>query len=206
MTMFLGNIGFIVNILLLCGYFIWYPNRMVWPHNFVVWAWLPYLLHVYLDHFFDGAQNTSRNIARIYLIQNHGLHYDQQLVKFIQEELIPNSHVPLIILWKAAEISSFALLLFIQGWGTALVAAIGLMLFGFMIPINYQSHLRRMAWNIQSLDSSSGLKLLLAGIHPERLANIVAEAIAEKRSPQLWWGIVRKEALDKQDRPSARDN
>ena len=139
---------------ILVVYFIWYPQIITWPQSVLAWVWLPYILHVYLHNFVDGLQNTTRNIARIYLIKNYGPNYDMRLIDPVQRTLIPYSMLPVIILWQATHVSSFALLLFYQGWGTALVAEFALTLFGVFIPIRYQSHLRRIYARVQHIGSN----------------------------------------------------
>ena len=205
--MLLTNVAFLVNTLVFFSYFFWVEDRSLWPDTFVWWAWVPYVLHTYLHLFMDGLQNTTRNIARIYLIKNHGPHYDNRLVEPIQHALIPDSMLPVTIVWQLAHISSFCLLLIFQGWGTALVAELGLMLFGGILPTGYQSHLRRTLGRAELLDSDTSLRLLTAGIDPDRLFAIIKQAIREKRNPQKWWGIVLRDALNKNvsARPNVRD-
>ncbi|MFA5423912.1 MAG: hypothetical protein WC374_08655, partial [Phycisphaerae bacterium] len=84
MSVFLANLPFIINILVFIGYFIVYNNHTAWPGQFLWWAWLPYVAYLWFDHQADGLQNTTRNIARIYLLRKYGTGYDNNLVTFIQ--------------------------------------------------------------------------------------------------------------------------
>jgi hypothetical protein len=195
-----ANLKYLADIVVFICYFVWYPHRTVWPTTFLWWAWVPFVVHFGLHHFFDGLQNTTRNIARIYLIQNRGPRYDSRLVEPIQHVLIPDSLHPVTILWQLANVTSFALLLFFQGWGTVLVAELGLLLFGggFPIPLGYQAHLRRLHKQAESLDSTTSFRLLMAGIYPDRLSALIGQAIEEKRNPQRWWGLVLRDALEEE--------
>ena len=176
-------------------YFVWGESHTPWPVTFVWWAWVPYVLHVFLHRFMDGLQNTTRNIARIYLIQNHGLHYDNRLVNPIQNVLIPDSILPVTILWQFAHALSFCLLLFLQGWFTALVAEFALMFFSGILPLSYQSHLKRIHRQAESLDSTTSFRLLMVGIYPKRLSAIISQAIQESKNPQQWWSVILRDAI-----------
>jgi len=119
-----ANWPYVINIALFIGYFFFWEKQMAWPHPIIFWAWLPYLIHLFVHNFVDGFQNTTRNIARIHLLEAHGKDYDESRVAPIQVALVPRLMVPVTIIWFAAHIISFAVLLFFQGWGTALAAEI----------------------------------------------------------------------------------
>ncbi len=190
-----ANLVYLINFVIFIYYLVLHSHRTMWPDEFLIYVWIPYILHVYLHHFFDGFQNTTRNIARIYLIQNNGPHYDNRLIEPIQHALISNSMLPVTILWQLIHVFSFSLLLFMQGWGIALIAEFGLMLLGGIIPLGYQSHLRRIHKQVKSLDSTITFRLLSAGINLDRLFTIIDQAIQEKRNPQQWWATVLRNAL-----------
>ena len=180
--MLTANWPYVVNIALLIGYFIFRKNQMIWPQPVIVWAWLPYLAHLFVHNYVDGFQNTTRNIARIYLLETQGRNYDPGLVAPIQVAMAPRSMLPVTLTWFAAHIISFAVLLFFQGWGTAIAAEIVLICFGWVFPINYQAHLKRIRKHISGQDPAPASAVDLEGV-----ANVVGRSIQEKRNPQEWW-------------------
>ena len=194
--MLAANLPYIVNILIFIGYFVFWRDRTAWPEHFVLWPWLIYIVHVCLHHFADSLQNTTRNVARIYLIRQHGPNYDSRLVVPIQTALVPNSMLPIIFLWITAHVGSFAALLFVQGWVAALVAEFGLMILGCFIPLRYPGHLRRVREYAANLNSKASFALMVAGISPQGLADVADQALQEGRNPQEWWGAVLREALE----------
>lgn len=196
--MFAANVQHIVNILIFIGYFIFWKERTAWPEHFVLWPWLSYVVHVCLHHFAGNLQNTTRNIARIYLIQEYGPHYDSRLVVPIQAALVPDAMFPFTLLWVTIHIGSFVALLFVQGWATALVAGFALWIFSGFIPDSYSGHLKRVRDHVATLSSNKSLNLRIAGISPTGLAAITDQALREARDPQEWWASVRQEALEKE--------
>ena len=177
-----ANWPYVVNIVLFIGYFFLGKEQMVWPQPIIFWAWLPYLVHLFVHNFVDGFQNTTRNVARIYLLEGHGTDYDERQVAPIQVALVPRFMVPVTIVWFAAHSISFAVLLFFQGWGTALAAEFGLICFGWVFPINYPGHLKRIQKHILDQGPTQSSEVDLAGV-----ADVVARAVKEKRNPQEWW-------------------
>ncbi len=193
--MFTAILPYIVNTVILIGYFMFCKNRAAWPEQFLFWAWVPFIAHVWFHHFADGLQNTTRNIARIYLIKNYGVGYDNRLVVPIQMTLVPRSILPITILWVIAHIGSFTMLLIFQGWAIALLAEFGLMHFGGVLPINYQSHLRRVYKHTQNLGSDESFELLTRGVFMDDLIEVIRQAVEERKNPQDWWAIVLKDAI-----------
>lgn len=177
-----ANWPYLVNIALFIGYFFYGKNHMAWPQPIIFWAWLPYLVHLFVHNFVDGFQNTTRNIARIYLLENQGKDYDNSQVAPIQVALVPRFMLPVTLVWFAAHIISFAVLLYFQGWATALAAEIGLIGFGWIFPIHYQGHLKRIQKHISAQKPSQAKEVDLDG-----LADVVARAIKKNRNPQEWW-------------------
>lgn len=98
--------------------------------------------------------------------------------------------LPIVILWVAVHIGSFTTLLFFQGWAMALVAEFVLIIFGGFFPINYQAHLKRVYKYVQKKSLASQM----AGVSTEELTELLGQAISERRNPQLWWGIVLRDA------------
>ncbi len=69
-------------------------DKSTWPEELILWPWLIFVSYLLLDRFFDGLQNTTRNIARIYLLKNgeddsDGVESDKvQSIAFILEGMI----------------------------------------------------------------------------------------------------------------------
>ena len=183
--MFKANWPYLVNIALFIGYFIFRKDQTAWPDPIVVWAWLPYLAHLFIHNFVDGFQNTPRNIARIHLLETRGKDYDNAHVAPIQIALVPRSMVPVTLVWFAIHIISFAVLLFYQGWATALAAEFFLIGFGWIFPINYPGHLKRIRKHLNDSNRLAASQVPDADL--ENVAEIVNRAIKENRNPQEWW-------------------
>lgn len=182
-----ANWPYCVNILLFIGYFVYGKHHVAWPQPIIFWAWLPYLVHLFVHNFVDGFQNTTRNIARIYLLEKNGAGYDNRLVAPIQIALVPRSMLRVTLLWFAAHIASFAVLLFYQGWATALTAEICLIGFGWIFPINYQAHMQRIHKHALDQDIGENASPQSTGVDLKGVTGVVERAIKEKRNPQEWW-------------------
>jgi len=183
-----ANFTYIANILIFIFYMIFCKDKPAWPVQFVYWPWILYIIHMCFHYSFDGMQNTSRNIARIYLMNRYGLQYDKSMIYKIQELLIPNSLLPVIILWQLLHIGSFFSILIHQGWGTVLLAEVGIFIIPTFIPINYQPHLKRLLKYSQSLSINSSSEFFAFGISPVELHRLFDHAISEQINPQKWWG------------------
>ncbi len=188
-----SNLVYLLNFLVLIGYFIWYKSGTKLPTYFVFWVWLPYLLFLFLNHYEDGHQNTTRNLARIYLLKKYGINYNNELVKMIQIELIPDSLFLETMIWQISHVTSFVLILFYQGWITALIAELIIPFFCSFLPLFYQSHLRLILKYFRLTDIEKHMRLSLIGVNFLELFVIIEKAVQEKRNPQLWWGEVLKE-------------
>ncbi|MFH1984198.1 MAG: hypothetical protein ABIL58_20345 [Pseudomonadota bacterium] len=175
---------------LLVVYFRTAHPQPVWPEKVIVWAWLPYVVHVVLHNFVDGFQNTTRNIARITLIRTSGKDYDHRRVSPVQLALVPSFMTPVTLAWFAAHIGSFAVLLYFQGWGTALGAEIALILLGWVFPIQYAFHLKHICRLTDDADFTNNSLLREADVSPDAVRAVVAKAVAEKRNPQEWWATL----------------
>jgi hypothetical protein len=199
-NMAMASVPFLINTLLFIGYFMIWNNHRVWPEQFLFWAWLPFVAYICLDRFVDGFQNVTRNIARIYLIQDLGLDYDRRFIPKTQDILTPNFLGIIAFLWLVADIGAFALLLFYQGWGTALVARFGLMIIGMIIQPGYGIHLKivqseliyRMSRSWEAVNGRENTYLESKLIF--QLGELVNQALREGRNPQHWWIMVRREA------------
>lgn len=185
--MFKANWPYAVIAGLLFVYFNTAHPRPVWPENIILWAWLPYVLHAVLHNFIDGFQNTTRNVARITLIQTSGRNYDHSRVAPIQMALVPSFMAPVTLAWFAVHIGSFAVLLYYQGWGTALGAEIALVLLGWVLPIHYLFHLKQISSVANNAAFEDSSLLREAGVSPGAVRAVVAKAFEMKRNPQEWW-------------------
>ena len=192
--MFAPNLPYIANALIFVLYLVFANSHPAWGKPFLWWVWIPYIIHLLCHHFADGLQNTTRNIARIYLIKNRGIQYPNNLVIIIQNILIPKSILPFTIVWIISHIGSFGILLFFQGWGVALIAEFIVLFFSVFIPINYQKHLKLIHKRSQNLDIANTLYLHNMDISINDIATLINEAIDEQKNPQLWWSEVLTEA------------
>lgn len=182
-----ANWPYAVIVGLLVVYFNSSHARPVWPEAIIVWAWLPYVAHVVLHNFVDGFQNTTRNIARITLIRTSGTDYDPRRVPPIQQALVPSFMTPVTLAWFAVHIVSFAVLLYFQGWGTALAAEIALILLGWVFPIQYAFHLKHICRFTDGADFANNSLLREADVSSDAVRAVLAKAVAENRNPQEWW-------------------
>jgi len=182
-----ANWPYAVMIGMLILYFNKMDTRMVWPETVITWAWLPYVIHVVLHNFVDGFQNTTRNIARITLIRTDGQNYDPARVSPIQLALVPSFMTPVTLVWFIVHIGSFAVLLYFQGWGTAIAAEMAIILLGWVFPIHYAFHLKQIR---KVTDDSAFLDnhlLKEAGVTAAAIRTVVKKAVLEDKNPQEWW-------------------
>ena len=182
-----SNWVYLINLALLVGYFSTGETHQPWPDTLVWWPWLLYLAHMFVHNFVDGFQNTTRNLARISLIQKYGQDYDTRLVAPIQQAMVPSSMVPITFLWWGLHISSFAALLFYQGWGTAITGEVLLAVFGWVLPINYKMHLEAIRKHIDGTSRSTKATWLEEGADYRPIKKLVVEALKKEKSPQEWW-------------------
>ena len=185
--MLVAHVGWIINAVVLVIYLIFAEDSRAWPSEFFLWAWIPSAVFLVLRHFFDGVTNTTRNIARIYLLQRDGVNYDCSTMQQIWQSLIPKANLSLVILWKISGIVSFTCLLIFQGWATAICAHAAIVLFAELIPINYGRHLKRIQASIpQDLAGEQHRLLTDAGVSYTELGAIIDQAINEHRDPEQW--------------------
>ena len=193
----IANLGMLVNIVCFLCYLAFSPDRTPIPKVIVFWAWLPTAVYFVLHHFFDGVQNTTRNIARIYLLTHHGRNYDASLVPSIQFALIPNNLAILTFIWQAMAVVSFVCLLFYQGWLLAVLSRIAVWGIGLVTPINYQSHLLRIQSYLGRVDHPQRviefIELARRQIDIQDIADLVDAAIRDHRNPQNWWTEVLRQ-------------
>ncbi|MBI9086687.1 MAG: hypothetical protein JEZ11_24020 [Desulfobacterales bacterium] len=199
-----ANWPFLVIIAFLVYYFNSGRIPTPWPETLVWWAWVPYSAHIFLHNFVDGFQNTTRNIARIHLIETRGEDYDSRLVAPIQTALVPRFMLPVTFFWFAAHIGSFVVLLFLQGWGTAIVAEAVLILLGWALPIDYQGHLKRIQAHGAAGPAAVISALEAGGVSMDDIADRVDKAIRDKRNPQEWWASSLEKAARKKKSKGAK--
>lgn len=181
------NYPYIINIFVFLAYFVFKEDRSAWPEQFFLLAWLPFLVHFYLHHFFDSLQHTTRCIGGIYLTNKHGLYYEKHLLSLIHTALIPNKMLPAFVLWVTFHIVSFTLILFFQGWATALIAEFTVLVSGIFLPLKYQGHLRRVRDYALDPNVRTSTLFYVFNISSSDLAEIADQALREKRNPFQWW-------------------
>lgn len=117
----LASIELILSALILVGYFLFAPERSALASAFVPLAWVPYVLMIATFAYLDRHQWTALRLARMVLLERHGK-IDHDTAQDIQTVLIPNRVAPFMPLYQILFVSAFAVLLFYQGWLTAIVA------------------------------------------------------------------------------------
>jgi len=184
----MNTIKYVVYIALLIYYLIFIDDQQVWPGELIGWVWVVYLFYFYLVKYFDGMNNTARNISRIYLMKKYGNNYSSKDHTELWQFLIPNSVIFLTILWKVMAVVSFALILFFQGWATAIIAHILVYVISALWPINYQKHLRKMQREYLNGMTAGQKSRMMPYIHDiSELKNVLDEAVDNKINPQIWW-------------------
>lgn len=184
--MFAANFTYIAILIFFIFRLIFSNNQTLLPNEFIVWPWILFSIHMYLHHFFDGIQNTCRNIARIHLMNDFGLRYDQTRYQQLWALLIPNNLLLQGILWQLAHMASFISIMIYQGWGAAVLSEIIIWVLPYYIPINYQTHLTRIKTHL-NLTDTTWIELMKNEFMPFPLVSIVEQAINQKLDPQKWW-------------------
>lgn len=116
-----ANIELILSVLVLIGYLLFAPERSAVSPAFVPLAWVPYVLMLATFAYLDRHQWTALRLARMVLLEQHGK-IDHGTARDIQTILIPNRVAPFMPLYQILFVTAFAVLLFYQGWLTAIVA------------------------------------------------------------------------------------
>ncbi len=184
--MLAANFTYVVIIIFFILRLIFSNNQPVIANEMIVWPWVIFAVHFYFNHFFDGLQNTCRNIARIHLMENHGLQYEQERYQLLTGLLVPSNLLFLGVLWQSAHIASFISIMVFQGWGIALLAELIIWTIPYFIPINYQKHLLRVQTHLNLADTT-WVELMGNEFMPWPLIALVDQAIKEKLDPQKWW-------------------
>lgn len=170
------------------AYLLWAPQKNAWPAEFVLWPWLVFAGTACVHQFYYGLQDTTRNIARIYLLLRDGLQYSRSAAQQISEILVPMSIVNMVStsLWQILEVVSFASVLFVQGWGTAIVAQIAFLLMSSLLPVRHAGHIRRVRVHAFTLLPGEQVRLTALGAWPGVL-EVIEIAFRERRNVQRWW-------------------
>lgn len=204
--MLIANLQYLLNILVLVGYLVFADHRSAWPEQFILWAWLPTIAHLACHKFAFGLQNTTYNIARIYLMRTHGLQYDRRLVVPIQTALIPDSMLPATILWIVIHLTSFVVLLFFQGWATAVCTEIAVLTLGSLVPVNHRGNLKRIHKQAVNMSSEERLPLTMCGVSVDDLECLVNQAIQNQIHPGRWWAQTVHELIAEKVQISVTSN
>jgi hypothetical protein len=186
MRMLAANFTYIFIVLFFILRLIFSDNQSVIANEVFVWPWVIFAIYFYLHHFFDGMQNTCRNIARIHLMANHGLQYEQERYQLLTGLLVPSNLFFQGLLWQLTHLASFISIMVIQGWGIALLAELAIWIVPYFIPINYQKHLSRIQTHL-NLTETTWVEFMRHEFMPFPLNTLVTKAIDEKLNPQKWW-------------------
>lgn len=188
--LFIGCFQQIAILLILAVYFVFASHPTAWPGTFIWWPWAAYAVFLDLNHFFDGVQNTARNIARIYLLERDGTGYSIELFEFLRDAIVPDFLSFRFALWFGSHLASFTLILFFQGWATAMLAEAFLFVPLEIRPLRYQRHLSDTYRHLLRMRAVQHVSLMVAGVDLADLRTLVSQAIDEDRDPQQWWGEV----------------
>ncbi len=179
------------------------PPILYLANTVVVFAFLA------LHRFLDGWQETTRHIARIYLLRKCGLAYDNSFKTEIQILMIPNwVNMVALVCWLA-QIASFPTVLFSFGWKWALGMNAAVFLSGIVPPLRHRNRLRRISRHLQMLDWETMRDAFASGIDIRELAALVDEALANKLHPGRWWAEtlahVRDQAMAERHRSGTNE-
>lgn len=127
-----ANFELVVSLLIFVGYFFFAPNRTAFADTFLPVAWLPFLVMLVAQRSVDRSQWAALRAARMILLQRHN-HVDPALAQAIQLVLIPHSAAGAMALYQIMFVISFAVLLFYQGWATAILAFFSALVLGIVV-------------------------------------------------------------------------
>lgn len=195
--MLLANFTYVIIAIFFIYRLVFNGGQITIPSELVIWPWVIFGIHLYLHHFFDGVQNTCRNIARIHLMDNHGLNYEQKRFQQLWELLIPNNLFIGTILWQVTHVASFIAITIYQGWLLALLSEVIIWIIPTYLPINYQKHLQRVQAHLK-LTETTWIELMKNEFVPFPLISLVEHAIDEKLDPQKWWNDKFDELVSKE--------
>lgn len=191
----IGYHPLISKLLVIIIYFILSKDPKAFPEYFLPLAWIPLIVFLYLHHFFDGMQNATRNIARIYLLHNHGIGYDKSFIVPIQLSIFPDSLKFISFLYFLSEIGSFSIILIYQGWAVAIISLLAAYLLTGLIPINYTKHLKRIFKYLMDPKCNALFNLTRQGIRTNQIVKMIDKSIKYKINLQDYWAIYYSEKL-----------
>jgi hypothetical protein len=116
-----ANFELILSALIFVGYFLFAPNRTAFAGIFLPLAWLPFLVMLVAQRSVDRSQWTAMRAARMISLDRYA-RIDPALVQAMQLVLIPHCTAGAMAIYQVMFVISFAMLLFYQGWATALLA------------------------------------------------------------------------------------
>ena len=126
-----ASIELILSALILVGYLLLAPARSALAPTFVPLAWVPYVLMLATFAYLDRHQWAALRLARMVLLERHRK-IDHDTAQNIQSVIIPNRVAPFMPLYQILFVTAFAVLLFYQGWLTAIIAFALALLWGFV--------------------------------------------------------------------------
>ena len=127
-----ANFELVLSLLIFVGYFLFAPNRTAFAGTFLPLAWLPFVVMLFAQRSVDRSQWTALRAARMVLLKRYK-EIDPALAQAIQLVLIPHRAAGAMALYQVMFAVSFAVLLFYQGWATALLAFSSALVLGFVV-------------------------------------------------------------------------
>lgn len=127
-----ANFELVLSLLIFVGYFLFAPNRTAFAGTFLPLAWLPFVVMLFAQRSVDRSQWTALRAARMVLLKRYN-EIDPALAQAIQLVLIPHRAAGAMALYQVMFVVSFAVLLFYQGWATALLAFFSALVLGFVV-------------------------------------------------------------------------
>jgi len=116
-----ANFELVLSLLIFVGYFLFAPDRTAFVGTFLPLAWLPFVVMLFAQSSVDRSQWTAMRAARMILLDRYA-RIDSALARAIQLVLIPHRTAGAMAIYQVMFVISFAVLLFYQGWATALLA------------------------------------------------------------------------------------
>jgi ABC-type multidrug transport system fused ATPase/permease subunit len=127
-----ANFELVLSALIFVGYFLFAPNRTAFADTFLPLAWLPFLVMMVAQRSVDRSQWTALRAARMILLERYA-RIDPALAQAIQLVLIPHRIAGAMAIYQIMFVVSFAVLLFYQGWATALLAFFTALVVGVVV-------------------------------------------------------------------------
>ncbi len=158
-----------------------------------------YAVFAVLHMFAFSIQETTRQLARIYLLQKSGIGYDERLIPRYQVNLTPNWTVPLTPFYLGTYIASFPLLLFNYGWEVAIIAHVLAHVFLIWIPIPYWAFMPSVRKHLDRKSKMEKFEALVEGFDTERFKTLIDESLKEQKNLADWWTDLMLEKTTEKD-------